>query len=106
MYLVLPMFCAGVGFVVFAVIYSSINSKPLTEQQKQFAAIIAEYRDSYNAADDLAKPTYQPQRVMPFAICSMATCQWRTGTGTSRSFGTRPMAGQDSPSGSDRRGCA
>jgi hypothetical protein len=41
----------------------------MTDQQKQFMANIKKYRDSYNAADELAKPTYRPQRAN--AICNL-----------------------------------
>jgi hypothetical protein len=67
----LPMLMLGAAavFVVAATITAIITGKPLSEQQKQFAAIIAEYRDRHNAADDLAKPAYRPQRAN--AICNL-----------------------------------
>jgi hypothetical protein len=41
----------------------------MNDQQKQFMANIKKYRDSYNAADDVAKPAYRPQRAN--VICSL-----------------------------------
>jgi hypothetical protein len=76
----LVMLGVSAVFVVAGIITAIINNKPLTEQQKQFAAIIAEYRDSYNAADDLAQPAYRPQRAN--AICNLfngnlSVANWR-----------------------------
>jgi hypothetical protein len=65
----LLMFGAGAVFIVAGIITAVINAKPPNEQQLQFAAIMVAYRDSYNAADDLAKPAYRPQRAN--TICNL-----------------------------------
>jgi hypothetical protein len=41
----------------------------MNDQQKQFATIIKRYRDSYEAADDLASAAYRSQRAN--AICNL-----------------------------------
>jgi hypothetical protein len=65
------------GFLVFFVV-TILTGDPIhihwleqnmNDQQKQFMASIKKYRDSYNTADDLAKPSYRPQRAND--ICNL-----------------------------------
>jgi hypothetical protein len=58
-------------FVLFmiAVVIGIAMEPREPDQQKQFLEIVKKYRDSYNATNDLANPTYQSQRTK--AICEL-----------------------------------